>query len=97
MPGLKLRPARWRPVLGGRLIACRQCLRLAYRSQREEFGVRRLRRAWTVRLRMGFPADLDCLLGLKPHRMHCKTYGRLRRQYLRLLEQAFGVELKATA
>jgi hypothetical protein len=49
------------------LIACRQCLRLAYRSQREEFGVRRLRRARAVRLKLGFSADVDSLLGPKPH------------------------------
>jgi hypothetical protein len=83
--------------LRGDSIACRQCLRLAYCSQREELGVRRLRRARAVRLRMGFSADVDSLLGPKPHRMHCKTYDRLRRQYFQLLEQAFGVELKATA
>ena len=71
-------------------IACRECTGLAYRSQREEFGFRRLRRAWAVRARLGLSADLARPLGAKAPRMHRKTYERLRQHYGRLLDQTFG-------
>jgi hypothetical protein len=74
----------------GDSIACRECSGLSYRSQREEFGVRRLRRAWAVRARLGLSADLAHPLGAKPHGMHRKTYERLQQHYGRLLDQAFG-------
>jgi hypothetical protein len=51
----------------GDSIACRECSGLACRSQRKEFRVRRLRRAWAVRDRLGLSADLAQRLGAKPH------------------------------
>jgi hypothetical protein len=79
----------------GDSIACRECSGLAYRSQREEFGVRRLRRAWAVRAQLGLSADLAHPLGAKPPRMHRKTYEQLQQHYGRLLVQVFGFGVAA--
>jgi hypothetical protein len=73
----------------GDILACRQCLGLRYFSQRDDSGVRMLRRARALRARLGLSGDFD-EFGPKPYRMHRKTYRHVRQLYGMLLVQAFG-------
>ena len=62
---------------GGRIFACRQCHRLAYRSQRETDDDRATRRANTIRRRLDWEPGVLNGNGGKPKGMHWKTYWRL--------------------
>lgn len=62
---------------GGRTFACRQCNRLAYRSQRETDTDRATRRAGTIRQKLGWPPGILNGDGGKPKGMHWRTYFRL--------------------
>ena len=64
-------------LYGGRVFACRQCHRLAYRSQREDAGDRAMRRANTGRRKLGWPAGIAFGPGPKPIGMHWRTFNRL--------------------
>ena len=65
----------------GRVFACRQCNRLAYRSQREADDDRATRRADTIRRRrrrrLGWEPGILNGNGLKPKGMHWRTFDRL--------------------
>jgi hypothetical protein len=63
--------------LGGAYWACRQCLGLAYQSQREDWGSRQMDKAQRIRRRLGGMADLTAPFPAKPPRMHRRTYERL--------------------
>ena len=62
---------------GGRVFACRQCNRLAYRSQRESDDDRATRRADTIRRQLGWEPGILNGNGLKPKGMHWRTFERL--------------------
>jgi hypothetical protein len=64
-------------LYGGRLYACRQCHRLAYRCQREVDYDRASRRADTLRERLGWSAVMLNGSGIKPKGMHWSTFQRL--------------------
>lgn len=66
---------------GGRVFACRQCNRLAYRCQREFDDDRASRRADTIRRRLGWQAGILNGNGLKPKGMHWRTFERLEREH----------------
>lgn len=66
---------------GGRVFACRQCNRLAYRSQREANDDRATRRADTIRRRLGWEPGILNGNGLKPKGMHWRTFERLQGQH----------------
>ena len=66
---------------GGRVFACRQCKRLAYRSQRETTDDRATRRADAIRRRLGWDAGILNGNGLKPKGMHWRTFDRLEREH----------------
>lgn len=66
---------------GGRVFACRQCNRLAYRSQRETTDDRATRRADTIRRRLGWDVGILNGNGLKPKGMHWRTFERLQREH----------------
>ena len=66
---------------GGRVFACRQCNRLAYRSQREADDDRATRRADKLRNRLGWEAGILNGDGNKPKGMHWRTYWRLYGQH----------------
>ena len=68
-------------LLGGRVFACRQCNRLAYRSQRETTDDRATRRADAIRRRLGWDAGILNGNGLKPKGMHWRTFERLQREH----------------
>lgn len=59
-------------------VACRRCLDLAYRCQREVAYNRALRRADKLRQRMGWVPGIAHGAGLKPKGMHWRTFDRLR-------------------
>lgn len=62
---------------GGRVFACRQCNRLAYRSQREADDDRATRRADKLRNRLGWEPGILNGNGDKPKGMHWITFERL--------------------
>jgi hypothetical protein len=61
----------------GRLFACRHCSRLAYASQQESAHERGLRKAQTIRMRLGGTANMLDDFAEKPKGMHWRTYERL--------------------
>lgn len=64
-------------LYGGRLYACRHCLRLAYRCQREVDYDRATRRADALRDKLGWSAGILSGSGKKPKGMHWSTFERL--------------------
>jgi hypothetical protein len=61
----------------GRMFACRHCSRLAYASQQESAHERGLRKAQTIRMRLGGTANMLDDFPEKPKGMHWRTYERL--------------------
>ncbi len=68
-------------LYGGRVFACRQCNRLAYRCQRESDDDRTSRRANTIRRRLGWQPGILNANGLKPKGMHWRTFERLQGEH----------------
>ena len=68
-------------LYGGRLFACRHCHKLNYDSQRESLGNRAMRRADTIRDRLGWQPGIANPPGDKPKGMHWRTYLRLMNEY----------------
>lgn len=68
-------------LYGGRIFACRHCHKLAYECQREAPDNRAMRRADTIRARLGWGAGIANPIGGKPKGMHWRTYLRLLNEY----------------
>lgn len=68
-------------LYGGRVFACRQCNRLAYRCQRETADDRATRRADTIRQRLGWEPGILNGNGRKPKGMHWRTFERLQGEH----------------
>ena len=66
---------------GGRVFACRQCNRLAYRCQRETDDDRATRKAGAIRRKLGWAPGILNGDGGKPMGMHWRTYWRLYAQH----------------
>ena len=66
---------------GSSLFACRLCYDLVYESQREDDCYRALRRAQTIRMRLGGTGSMAEQFPPKPKGMHWTTYLRLHAQY----------------
>jgi hypothetical protein len=71
-------------LYGGEIFACRTCHQLAYESQREAPHNRALSRAQSLHVRLGGSGAVADGLPPKPKGMHCTTYGKLARRFLRL-------------
>ena len=65
-------------LFGGSIFACRHCQKLAYACQRETADDRAMRRADTIRRRLGWGAGIANPAGSKPKGMHWRTFERLR-------------------
>ena len=65
-------------LFGGSIFACRHCHKLAYACQRETDDERAMRRADTIRRRLGWGAGIANPEGGKPKGMHWRTYQRLK-------------------
>jgi hypothetical protein len=65
----------------GRYFLCRHCYDLVYESQRENKMYRALRRAQTIRERLGGSANMMKPLPERPKGMHHETYWRLREEH----------------
>lgn len=61
-----------------RYFLCRHCYCLAYESQREDEGDRALRKAQTIRKRLGGSANMTMPFPMKPKWMRWHTYEHLR-------------------
>lgn len=71
-------------------FACRQCLGLAYPSQRESAAERALRKADRVRVRLGWEPWECSAHGARPKGMHARTFRRLQALRACLMIQAMG-------
>ena len=65
-------------LFGGSIFACRHCHKLAYECQRETDDDRAMRRADTIRRRLGWRAGIANPEGGKPKGMHWRTFERLK-------------------
>lgn len=68
-------------LFGGSIFACRHCHRLAYECQRETNDDRAMRRADTIRRRLGWRPGIANPTGWKPKGMHWSTFDELRARY----------------
>lgn len=68
-------------LFGGAVFACRHCHKLAYYCQRETDDDRAMRRAETIRRRLGWEAGIANLEGGKPKGMHWRTFKRLKTEH----------------
>jgi hypothetical protein len=71
-------------LYGGEIFACRTCHQLTYESQREALHNRALSRAQGLHVRLGGTGAVADGLPPKPKGMHCTTYKKLARRFLRL-------------
>jgi len=67
-------------------LACRACLDLRYESQNENMRGRSLRRIEKIRRRLGWQPGVLSPSGVKPARMHWKTYCALEQELARLTD-----------
>ncbi len=68
-------------LFGGSIFACRHCHKLAYQCQRETDDDRAMRRAETIRRRLGWEAGIANPDGGKPKWMHWRTFERLKTEH----------------
>lgn len=68
-------------LFGSSIFACRHCHKLAYECQRETDDDRAMRRADTIRRRLGWKAGIANPEGGKPKRMHWRTFERLKAEH----------------
>ena len=68
-------------LFGGAVFACRHCHKLAYECQREADDDRAMRRADTIRRRLGWGAGIANPEGGKPKGMHWRTFNRMKAKY----------------
>lgn len=68
-------------LFGSSILACRHCHKLAYQCQRETDDDRAMRRADTIRRRLGWGAGIANPEGGKPKGMHWRTFERLKAEY----------------
>jgi hypothetical protein len=73
----------------GRVLACRHCYSLTYRSRREAPDGRASRRADVIRRQLGWPPGIANGLGPRPKGMHRETFHALLAQH----EQCVGKAL----
>ena len=69
-------------LYGGDTFVCRRCRQLAYPTQRLQPWERALRRAQSIRMRLGGSGSLHEPFGPKPKGMHETTYTHLRSRAL---------------
>ena len=68
-------------LFGGAIFACRHCHKLAYQCQRETDDDRAMRRAETIRRRLGWLPGIDNPECGKPKGMHWRTFERLKAEH----------------
>ena len=68
-------------LYAGKRFLCRHCYRLAYQSQREDWGGRATLRADAIRRKLGWKPGIANPEGYKPKGMHWRTFYRLRDEY----------------
>ena len=68
-------------LFGGSIFACRHCHKLAYQCQRETDDDRAVRRADTIRRRLGWEPGILNGDGWKPKGMHWRTFERLKAEH----------------
>ena len=84
-------------LYGGSIFACRHCHKLAYACQRETDDDRAMRRADTIRRRLGWEPGILNGEGGKPKGMHWRTFNRLTAEYLGFAEASLAGAMKRFA
>ena len=77
-------------LYGGSVFACRNCHKLAYKSQRESPQYRTIRRADKLRERLGWQAGIVNQAGGKPKGMHWQTFWKMHASHDDHVRQALG-------
>lgn len=77
-------------LYGHEVFACRHCRNLAYACQRETANDRAIRRADSIRKKLGWGVGIANPRGGKPLGMHWNTYWQLQDQYDALVYKAMA-------
>ena len=77
-------------LFGGGVFACRHCYRLVYPSTREDGWDRAIRRADTIRDRLGWQPGILNGMGPKPKWMRWRTFDRLLEEHDTLVQGWVG-------
>lgn len=77
-------------LYGGGVFACRNCHKLAYKSQRESPHDRTFRRADKLRERLGWQVGIVNQAGGKPKGMHWQTFWKMQASHDDHVRQALG-------
>jgi len=75
-------------LYAGSVFACRNCHRLAYQSQRETSVYRAMRRADSIREKLGWEPGIFNINGGKPKRMRWMTFERLQAKHDTYVDQS---------
>lgn len=81
-------------LFGGSIFACRHCHNLAYLCQRETDDDRVMRRAETIRRRLGWQPGIDNLQARKPKGMHWRTFERLKAEHDAFADASWAGKIK---
>jgi hypothetical protein len=79
---------------GGKYFACRNCYRLAYRSQRDTQSDRLIHKADKLRDRLGWEPGILSGNGDKPKGMHWKTFRQLQAEHDRLADAGVAMAMR---
>lgn len=74
----------------GKVLACRVCLGLRFRSQHETKRDRMFSRLYAIREQLGWQGGLDQPNGKRPYRMHLATFKRLEAKHDALADALLG-------
>lgn len=75
-------------LYGGKVYACRQCHKLAYRTQRQQPHARACGQADKLRYQLGWEAGILNGNGSKPKGMHWQTFERLQAAHDGLIDKS---------
>ncbi|ASF48083.1 hypothetical protein [Methylovulum psychrotolerans] len=79
---------------GGKYFACRNCYRLAYRSQRDTQSDRLIHKADKLRDKLGWEPGILNGNGDKPKGMHWKTFRQLQAEHDRLADAGVAMAMR---
>lgn len=78
-------------LYGDTIFACRHCHKLAYQCQRESYDDRLMRRAETIRQRLGWRPGVVSQAGGKPKGMHWRTFAHMKAKHDAVADASLAV------